>query len=546
MQISHMTGGDALADSLLRHGIDTVFGLPGAQLYGLFDALHRTNIRVIGARHEQGSGYMAFGYARSTGRPAVYSVVPGPGVLNAGAAALTSLGCNAPVLCLTGQTPTNFLGQGHGHLHEMPDQLGTLRSIFKWAQRVEHPSAAPELVSQAFQQMLSGRMGPAALEMPWDTFVTRAAVRGCEPLAVLPPPPVDIDVVERAAMLIRESRNPMIFVGGGAFGACDEIRELAERIQAPVVAHRSGRGVVSNAHPLGLTLASAYKLWPETDLVIGIGSRMEVPRWRWSWKPENLKTLRIDIDPVEMRRARPDVGIVADAREASLELLRALVRLDCRRSDRMDRIQAATDKAYAEIQEIQPQMAYLNVLREVLPANAIVTDELSQVGFTSWFGFPIYEPRTFISSGYQGNLGSGYPTALGVKVAHPDRPVVAICGDGGFMFGVQELSTAVQYGIDVIALVFNNNAYGNVRRDQIEGFAGRTIGSDLTNPDFAKLAHAFGANGLQVETPEAFRRAMDKALNSGGSWVIEIKVDKDSEVSPWRFLAPPPPPAAAR
>ena len=170
------SGGEAIVNGLVAHGVDTVFGLPGAQIYGLFDAFHQAQLKVIGARHEQACGYMAFGYARSSGKPGVFSVVPGPGVLNAGAALLTAFGCNEPVLCLTGQVPTAFLGKGRGHLHEMPDQLATLRTFVKWADRIEYPDAAPALVSRAFQEMLSGRRGPASLEMPWDVFTQRAEV----------------------------------------------------------------------------------------------------------------------------------------------------------------------------------------------------------------------------------------------------------------------------------------------------------------------------------------------------------------------------------
>src|SRR5437764_10519560 len=178
-----MTGGEAIVAGLLDHGIDTVYGLPGAQIYGLFDALHRAQpkLKVIGARHEQACGYMAFGHARSTGRPAAFSVVPGPGVLNAGAALLTAYGCNAPVLCLTGQVPTAFLGKGRGHLHEMPDQLATLRTFVKWPDRIEYPGDAPAKVSRAFQEMLSGRRGPVSVEMPWDVFTQRARVMGAIP-----------------------------------------------------------------------------------------------------------------------------------------------------------------------------------------------------------------------------------------------------------------------------------------------------------------------------------------------------------------------------
>ncbi len=201
-------------------------------------------------------------------------------------------------------------------------------------------------------------------------------------------------------------------------------------------------------------------------------------------------------------------------------------------------IREASAAALKEIQKVQPQMGYLNILREVLPPNAIVTDELSQVGFASWYGFPVYEPRTFISSGYQGTLGSGFPTALGAKVAHPDRPVVAITGDGGFMFGVQELSTAVQFKIGVVVLVFNNNAYGNVRRDQRERFDGRIVASDLVNPDFMKLAESFGVGAARVTSPDQFRPALEKALADGGPYLIDIEVPRDSEVSPWAFIHP--------
>ncbi|MES2262703.1 MAG: thiamine pyrophosphate-dependent enzyme [Pseudomonadota bacterium] len=542
--MTKLSGGDAIVEGLSAHGIKTVFGLPGAQIYGLFDAFERADMTVIGARHEQGCGYMAFGAARSTGRPAVYAVVPGPGILNAGAAALTSLGCNEPVLCLTGQTPTSFLDRGHGHLHEMPDQLGTLRSMFKHAERIEHPADAPALVAQAFQQMNSGRRGPAALEMPWNVFTETAAVAATVPLPPVPAAPVDPDRIGDAVKLIRESRAPMIFVGSGAFGAEQEILELAERLGAPVVAFRSGRGIVSNAHELGLTVAEAYELWPQTDLAIGIGTRMEVPRWRWAHQPAGLRTIRIDIDPVEMRRAPPAVGIVADAKAATRALADALRNAGAVAADRHHLIRAARARTQVAIQEIQPQLAYLEVLREVLPKNGIVTDELSQVGFASWFGFPVYQPRTFISSGYQGNLGSGFMTALGAKVANPDTPVVAICGDGGFMFGVQELATAVQYRINVVTLVFNNNAYGNVRRDQLTGFDGRVVGANLVNPDFVALAESFGAAGARVATPAALRAVLERALSDDRPWLIEITVPRDSEASPWKYLHPAPPAAA--
>jgi acetolactate synthase I/II/III large subunit len=537
------SGGEAIVSGLVAHGVDTVFGLPGAQIYGLFDAFQQAQLKVIGARHEQACGYMAYGYARSTGKVGVFSVVPGPGVLNAGAALLTAFGSNEPVLCLTGQVPTAFLGKGRGHLHEMPDQLATLRTFVKWAERIEYPGNAPALVARAFQEMLSGRRGPVSLEMPWDMFTQRVDVGSAEIFDPLSPPPPHPDRIKSAAALIAASKTPMIFVGSGAIDAGEEILELAEQIDAPVVAFRSGRGIVSNAHELGLTMAAAYRLWPKTDLMIGIGTRLELPTMtRWPFRPDGLKSVRIDIDPAEMRRYPPDVAVIADAKAGTAELLAAVKKIGyAKTSGRRAVIRDTSAAALRDIQKIQPQMAYLNVLREVLPPNAIVTDELSQVGFASWYGFPVYEPRTFISSGYQGTLGSGFPTALGAKVAHPSRPVVAITGDGGFMFGVQELATAVQFNIGVVVLVFNNNAYGNVRRDQREHFEGRVVAADLVNPDFVRLAESFGVGAARVTSPDHFRPALEKALAHGGPYLIDIEVPQDSEVSPWAFIHPPRP-----
>jgi acetolactate synthase-1/2/3 large subunit len=535
------SGGEAIVDHVLAQGVDTVFGLPGAQIYGLFDAfaLAAPRLKVIGARHEQACGYMAFGYARSTGRPGVFSVVPGPGVLNAGAAMLTAFGCNEPVLCLTGQVPMPFFAKGRGHLHEMPDQLATLRSFLKWADRAEHPAAAPAIVARAFQEMLSGRRGPAAVEMPWDVFTQRTAVSEVAPLAPLPPPQPDPERIKAAAALVAGAKSPMIFVGAGAIDAADEILELAEMIDAPVVAFRSGRGIVSNAHELGLTMAAAYRVWPQTDLMIGIGTRLELPAWRWPYRPEGQKMIRIDIDPSEMRRYAPDAAIVADAREGTSALAAAVAKVGyARQRGRREVLREASAAAQRDIQAIQPQMAYLEVLRQVLPQDGIVTDELSQVGFASWYGFPVYRPRTFLSSGYQGTLGSGFPTALGAKVAHPDKPVVAITGDGGFMFAVQELATAVQYKIGVVVLVFDNQAYGNVRRDQRQVFDGRVVAADLVNPDFVRLAESFGVGAARVASPAALRPALEAALADGGPRLIAIDVPRDSETSPWAFIHP--------
>lgn len=541
-----MTGGMAIVESLIALGVDRVYGLPGAQLYSLFDALAQRSdkISTFGARHEQACGYMAFGASRSTGRPGVFTVVPGPGVLNAGAALATALGCCAPVLCITGQVPSAFIGRGRGHLHELPDQLATLRSITKWAARIERPADVPDVMAEAWRQMTSGRPGPVAVEMAWDQMAGSGEVRGPHPFAtpvVAAPEPREIAA---AVALIERSRRPMIMVGSGAQGAAVAVRELAELLDAPVAAFRGGRGVVAEDHPLGVSSYAAFKLWPETDVLIGIGSRLEMPHMRWASmmqlvdKPEPPPHLiRIDIDGQEMQRLVPHAGIVADAEVATRALIEALRKgKRARVAGVVAEIGRAKIAARTEIEKIQPQLAYLDVIREVLPRDAFLVPELSQAGFTSYFGYDVREPRTYVSEGYQGTLGFGFPTSLGVKAANPARVVVSMSGDGGFMFGVQELATAAQEGLGVVAIVFNNRAFGNVLRDQKTSFGNRTIGSTLGNPDFTMMAKAFGIEGHRVASPEALRPVLARAIAADKPVLIEVEIVQGSEVSPWEFI----------
>ncbi|MNF69752.1 Acetolactate synthase large subunit [compost metagenome] len=534
-----MTGGDAIVQGLKAHGVDTVFALPGAQIYGLTDALARNtdSLRIFGARHEQTSAYMAFGYARSTGRPGVFTVVPGPGILNASAAMLTAHGCNAPVLALTGDVMSAFKDRGRGQLHELPRQLEILQSVGKYAAHIEQPADTSWHVARAFQEMCSGRPGVVSLQASWDYFTKPAAVAPQAPLPLKPTPPVDSDAVERAAGILSKSKAPMIFVGSGALEASNEVSQLAEVLGAPVVSFRGGRGVVSDDHPLGFTVASGSRLWPQTDVAIVIGSRFELLDIRWRHRPEGLKIIRIDIDPAEVRRISAEVNLLADAGEGSKALAEAVLRVGAPKHRDADLAEA---KASAEqaIQSVQPQLSYLRVIRDVLPRDGFFIEEISQVGFTSIFGFPVYKPRTLVTSGHQGTLGFGFPTALGVKAAHPDKAVVSICGDGGFMFAAQELATAVQYKLNLVTIVFNNSAYGNVYRDQQESFGGRLLGSELVNPDFVKFAESFGVEAHRVNTPAQLRPVLEKAFAADKPVLIEVVVPRGGDTSPWTFLHP--------
>jgi acetolactate synthase I/II/III large subunit len=314
--------------------------------------------------------------------------------------------------------------------------------------------------------------------------------------------------------------------------------QLAQLLQASVTAHRSGRGVVSEDLPYGMSCGNALGLWMQTDLVIGIGSRLELQHIRWKKMPPGVKFVRIDIDPLEMVRLPADVGIVADAKAATHALLEALRKQIGQRASREHEFREIKARTRKQFEQVQPQVAYLDVLRQVLPRDGFLVEEISQVGFTARFAFPVYAPRTYVTCGYQETLGFGFNTALGVKIANPNRAVVSITGDGGFLFGVQELATAAQYRIGVVVCVFNNNAYGNVRRDQLTRYQGRLIGAELTNPDFVKLAESFGVDAYRVHRPEEFRTALEKAIALDAPAVIEVVVERGAEASPWPFLHP--------
>lgn len=535
-----MTGGEAIVKSLIEHGIDTVFGIPGAQVYGLFDALHAhsDDIRVIGARHEQATAYMAFGYSRSTGRPSAYAVVPGPGVLNTTAALCTAFGCNAPVLCLTGQVPSPFIGKGFGHLHELPDQLATLKSLTQWAERMASPERASEIIADAFRFMRSGKPGPACVEMPWDVFGQQGEVDIAAPLPLEAVPDPDPDEVSRAADLIAQAKRPMIAVGGGALDAFAQVRRFARRLNAPVIAFRSGRGIMPEDDPLFANIVAAWDVWDDCDLVIGIGTRLELTHLRWPYRPDGQKLVRIDIDQNALDRLPLDAGLATDSAVGVDALLAALENQDIKCEPQQEAIAASTARSRLLIEKVTPQVPYLEAIRSVMPREGIFVEELCQAGYASLYGYPVYQPRTYISPGYQGTLGFGFNTALGVKAANPDQPVVSISGDGGFMFGVQELATAVQYNLPVTAVVFDNGAYGNVRRDQVNSYDGRTIASELKNPDFVALAESFGVHALRAESPDQLMAALEVSLGGGFPSLIHIPVDRSLESNPWPLMHP--------
>jgi acetolactate synthase-1/2/3 large subunit len=505
---------EATVETLLRHGLDTVYALPGVHNDPLFDAFYHAadRLRVIHPRHEQTAAYMALGAAIATGKPQAFAVVPGPGMLNAGAALLTAYGMNAPVIGLIGQIPHVDIDRGHGHLHEIHDQLGLMRHITKWAERIKGPQEAPTLVSQAVWQATSGRPRPVTLECAMDVWPRRAEVALPDKPLPLPPETIDDEAITQAAKILGAAERPIIVVGGGALEASAEVIRLAEMLEAPVSSYRRGRGVVPSLHRLAVDMPVGHRLWKDADAVLAIGTRFFIQNASWGIDA-NLKVVRVDIDPEEPDRLRtPDVAVVGDAAPQLRALIAALPRHNRPRHSRAQELNEHRAWLADRLSRLEPQVSFLKAIRAALPEDGIFVDEVSQVGFVSRFALPIEKPRTFLSPGYEDNLGWGFGTALGAKAAMPHRKVLAIAGDGGFMYQVGELATAARHKLAVVVVVFDNGGFGNVKRIQQERYGNRLIASDLQNPDFCKLADSFGIASFKAHDARQLEEALHKAF----------------------------------
>ncbi|WP_420628390.1 thiamine pyrophosphate-dependent enzyme [Candidatus Leptofilum sp.] len=536
--MTQLTGGEAAVKTLIAHGIHTLFGLPGVQNDWLYNALHdaQDQIRVIHTRHEQGAGYMALGFALATGEIGVFNVVPGPGLLNASAALATAYGLNAPVFCLTGQIPTGQIGKGRSVLHEIPDQLAILRGLTKWAERANSVADVSGIMYAAFAELQNGRPRPVAVEIPMDVLAERGAVE----LAVRPAstnhPQPDPDLIEQAAKTLGKAKRPLILVGSGAQNTSAEVRQLATMLEAPVVGYRTGMGIMDGRSYLSLHLPPAHELWKTTDAVLLIGTHGRIPLKSWG-VDEQMTLIKIDVDPTTHTLFhKPNIAITARAEDALPLMLARTAAHNQKRTSRKDELLAIKAEWEQHTAFLEPQKSYLKVIREELGEDGIFVDELTQVGFASRIVYPVYHPRTYISTGYMGTLGYGFPTGLGVKVTKPDVSVISVAGDGGFMFGVQELATAVQHRIGLITIVFNNNQYGNVQQMQKNLYGNRVIASDLHNPDFVKLAESFGAQGLRATNPAELRRAIQQGQQTDLPTVIEVPVGDMPSVDRFRKL----------
>lgn len=520
-----MSGGQALAHQLVAEGVRDLFGIPGVQLDHATDALldvaQALSYRT--PRHEQAASYMADGYARTTGEIGACMVVPGPGLLNALSGLATAYACSSPVLCIAGQIPSAMIGRGLGMLHEVRDQSRILGAVTKWHRRAESPADVARLVHEACGQLRSGRPQPVGLEIPPDVLQARGDVRlfDAAPGEPLLPDPVEL---ERAAALLRAARRPLIHAGGGvaAAGAHQALRALAEALQAPVVMSENGRGALSDRHPLALPALGGRCLLPHADVVLVIGSRFIDGQGKPRHANARMRYIYLNADATDMAAPRADgVRLLADARAGILALLERVEGAGrSSRAPEVARVRAWCDE---QIAFIEPQLGYLRALRAAIPDDGILVSELTQVGYLAGLAYPVHEPRTFVTPGYQGTLGYGFATALGAALGNPGKRVVSINGDGGFGWNLQELATAARYRAPLVAVVFNDGAFGNVRRIQSTVFQ-REIGTALHNPDFVALARAFGVDAERVDSPQALGAALRSAHAAGGPALIEVPV----------------------
>jgi acetolactate synthase-1/2/3 large subunit len=532
-----LTTAEAVIESLLLHGIDILFALPGVHNDHLFDAAFKASdrIRVIHPRHEQTAAYMALGAALVTGKPQAFAVVPGPGILNASAALLLAGAMGAPVLALVGQIPSFAIDQGHGHLHEIHDQIGLLRHIVKTAERIRSPQEASGRVAQAIAASVSGRPGAVALECAIDIWGQAADVSLVAPVTVDAPSADPVAIAAAADLLVRAKR-PIIVVGGGALGAGPEVQAVAEMLQAPVSSFRRGRGVIPTDHPLAVSFTEGHGLWKSADVVLAVGTRLYWQQSNWG-VDDALSVIRLDIDPEEIGRYRPPAWALLGDAAVTLRALAAELRSRGAKGAGHPDLPAVRTAFSERLSRHQPPIGFVRAIREALPSDGIYVEDVTQVGFASRLAFPVFAPRTFLSPGYQDTLGWGYGVALGAQAAAPGRKVVLATGDGGFMFQAAELATAMHHRLPVVVVVFDDGAFGNVRRIQTQGYGNRLIACDLTNPDFVRFAESFGMAAFKASTPDALEQTLREAFALDAPALVHVPVGEMP--SPWDMILLP-------
>ncbi len=534
-----MSGAEAMVALLVREGIEVVFGLPGVQIMDAVDAIYRSRkIRWISTRHEQTAAFMAYGYARTTDKTGVALVLPGPGALNTVAAIGTAYTASAPVLLISGQIESHHLGFHRGVLHELDEQIDIFRHLTKWCGRAVKAEDIPLVLGEALKQVKTGRPRPVEIEVPFDLWSQPVGVT-LPAIEVGPTVQPGLEEIKKAAELLAKASRPLILAGGGAAKAdvSSEITRLAANLKAPVVMTTEGQGVIHCDHPF---CAGNFVLWlnpvfKQADVILVVGSRLRASgNTRLELRPDQ-KVIQIDFDADELgRNHRIDLGITADARAALAAMLQELPGSSASHW-RVEEIAGIRTGMKTRLEKAAPlQLAVIRSIHDVLQDDGIIVPDITNIGYWCDIAYPVNKRCTYVDSSYFATLGFAFPTALGAKIGNPDKPVVAICGDGGFPYASAELATAVQEGINVVTLIFSDNAYGTVTGIQRRQFGSRFVGNRLHNPDYAKFAEAFGAVGIRLSSHEELARQLSLALEANRPVVIEIPVPQLD--TPWDTL----------
>jgi thiamine pyrophosphate-dependent acetolactate synthase large subunit-like protein len=519
-EINMATGADLLVDCLYQAGVRVLFGMPGSHVTSIYDALARHGgIRTILIRNEQAGAFLADGYARVTGQPGVICTTAGPGATNALTGIAEAWSDSMPVLLLAGQVNSDRLHEECGNYHEI-DLESILRPCTKYVATLHRNEELPEIVARAWQALTTGRRRPAALILPQDLMAAASPRIAIAPNLPRQAPPDPILHLALAAARVAEAARPILLAGGGAVwaDAGPELHALAKKLDCPVITTQNGKGIIDERDPYSLGHARSFMAraaLPHADLLVAVGCRFtEVFTWfRTMVFPKSI--MQIDIDPAQLGMNYPaEVGLGADAKEALAQILAALP--DTTNSNWRS-IWHEAHKA----ERIRPEWL-IDILRAELPDDGIVFTDASEMGYRMHFDFPAYAPRTFFYPSNYIALGWGMPAALGAAVALPERPIACVVGDGGFVMTMQELATAVRYQLHVVVIVHNDATYGAIKQIQRKKHEGRYLDTDLNNPNFVRLAEAYGLPGTKASNADDYRKALRAALERPGPSLIEV------------------------
>ena len=516
--------------SLQTHGVRLVFGIPGTHNLAVYDALaDQTEIRHVTTRHEEGAAFMADGYARASQGVGVCLTTTGPAALNTLGALGTAYGDSSAVLAITSQIPSRYIGQQRGFLHECRDQLAPFAPVTSWCHRASSLDDIPQAVRECFFRMGSGRPQPTLIEIPCDILDDEGDFTIPEPVKVQPAPPSKSELC-RAAELINGSTRPVIWAGRGVLTAVAsaELSSLADALQAPVFVTTLGKGAIPDDHPLsaGYTLPhpAARKYLESCDLMLAVGTRLgAIETDHWSL-PMPGELVHLDTDDTAMGRNLPTSVCLAGNIRSALKHLSGECRPAKPRPSRHTEVSQLRRTIWEECQRRAPLGTELvQTLQQCLPRDTVLVNDLTIAAYWCQMLLGVYAADGYLYPWSFCTLGFGLPAAIGAQLALPERPVVLLTGDGGFLFNSQELAVAVQHKLPLVILLFNDNAYGVLRPQQQDRY-GRSFGIGLDNPDFPALARAFGARGERLESLQSLPGAVQGALERSGPSLIEIPI----------------------